>query len=72
MWNLAVFLLSYLLKGKPKTKEYYIQSKIDNIDLFDKEMKKIVEDPKWSIEKVENLNIPGYVSVVIHCKEKYY
>lgn len=71
MYNLIIFLLGWLLKGKPRTNEVYISIPSDDTDLFDQEMSKIIDDKKWAIKNVNMLNVPGRIVAVVYCQEKY-
>lgn len=72
MWNLAIFLLTWLFKGKPKTKEHYISVVPGEFEIFDNKMQEIIENEKWFVKNVEYLPIPNRIVVVVHCVEKYY
>ena len=72
MWGLIIFLLQYLFKGKPKTREIFLSFPSASSSLFNEQMGKIIEDPKWTIVNVQMLSIPDSISAIIYCKEKYH
>lgn len=73
MFNLIVFLLKWLFVGKPKEEQHYFSFTLDTKEEFDKKMKELLKNNKWSIQKVEVIPLSQKdFSCIIYCKQKYH